>query len=323
MYFKTICCALVAAITFNSAANGQESIDLKKSPSTAELFAKGLVSTGMSERDFALSPDGNEIYYTVQVPSSMFHVIVMMKKDQNGNWSNPEVASFSGHFSDLEPAFSLDGKRLYFSSNRPVIGDKAKDFDIWYTERINGAWSEPKLIIELSTPGNEFYPSVTANGNIYFTAEYKNGIGKEAIFCAKWKNGHFLSPVPLDTNVNSKTYEFNAFISPDEQFIIFSSYGRSDDKGRGDLYISMKNSEGKWQPAKNLSILNSEKLDYCPFVSFDKKILFFTSEKSILPSNYNGKGISYAALQKISADPMNGGGNIYWVSWDAVLASIK
>ena len=78
MFFKTIFCALFTGMLCNSAANAQESIDLKKIPSSAELFARGLVSTGMSERDFALSPDGNEIYYTVQVPSSMFHVIVMM-----------------------------------------------------------------------------------------------------------------------------------------------------------------------------------------------------------------------------------------------------
>jgi hypothetical protein len=323
MYSKTIFCILVAGCIRHSTAIAQEPIDLKKTPSTAELFGKGIISTGMSERDFALSPDGNEIYYTVQLPSSLFHAIVTLKKDQSGNWSKPEVASFSGHYSDLEPAFSADGQRLYFSSNRPINGEKPKDFDLWWVERNKGTWSEPKLITELSTTGNEFYPTLTANGNIYFTAEYKNGVGKEDIFCAKWENGHFLAPVPLDTNINSKTYEFNAFVSPDEEFIIFSSYGRPDDKGRGDLYISMKNSEGKWQPAKNLSLLNSEKLDYCPFVSFDKKILFFTSEKHLLPSTYNGKGISYAALQKISSEPMNGGGNIYWISWETVLQSLK
>ena len=323
MHSKTIFSILVASLMINQLTTAQQPINFKKITSTAELFGPGTISTGMNERDFALSPDGKELFYSVQVQPSLFHAIITMKKDHNGKWSKPEVAAFSGHYSDLEPAYSPDGNWLYFSSNRPLNGDKPKDFDIWRVEKINGAWSNPKPVTEINTSANEYYPSVSASGNIYFTAEYKNGIGREDIYCSKWENGQFLTPVPLDTNVNSKTYEFNAFVSPDEHFILFSSYGRPDDKGRGDLYISIKNQEGKWQPAKNLSMLNSDRLDYCPFVSFDKKILFFTSEKHLLPSSYNGKAITYAALQKVSSDPMNGGGNIYWISWETVLQSVK
>lgn len=308
---------------FCSAAKAQVKLDLQRIPASPELLASGLISTGLNERDFAMSPDGTEIYYSVLLQPALFHAIIFLKKDSKGNWSKPEVASFSGHYSDLEPAFSPDGKKIYFSSNRPISGEKSKDFDIWLVERNGAGWSQAKPVSEVNTSANEFYPSIGKSGTIYFTAEYKNGIGKEDIFYSKWESGHFLAPIPLDTNVNSKTYEFNAFVSPDEDLILFSSYGRSDDKGRGDLYISIKNAEGKWQPAKNLALLNSDRLDYCPFVSFDKKILFFTSEKHNQPANYNGKGITYASLQKLATDPLNGGGNIYWVSLDAVLQSLK
>ncbi|MGO8055647.1 hypothetical protein, partial [Rhizobium leguminosarum] len=106
---------------------------------------------------------------------------------------------------------------------------------------------------------------------------YKNGIGKEDIYMARINNGKYEEPVALDSAVNSKTYEFNAFVSPDESFIIFSSFGRKDDLGGGDLYMSVKDEKGEWQPAKHLSILNTTRIDYCPFVSNNKKILFFTS----------------------------------------------
>ncbi len=78
---------------------------------------------------------------------------------------------------------------------------------------------------------------------MYFMATYKNGIGREAIFIAKWENGRYLQPVLLDTAINSKTYEFNALVSHNEDFIIFTSNRREDDKGRSDLYISVKNGE--------------------------------------------------------------------------------
>lgn len=301
-------------------ASAQQQIGLNQPPVVAEIFGKDFISTGISERDFALSPDGTELFYTIQSPQAIFQTIVYSKKDSKGKWSKPEVASFAGKFSDLEPAFTPDGKKLFFASNRPVSGTEIKDFDIWVVEKENGKWGEPKNIGEpVNTAVDEFYPSVTKSGNLYFTAAYKNAVGKEDIYLAKWENGKYNEPAPMDTAVNSKMYEFNAFVSPDEDFIIFTSYGRKDDKGRGDLYMSMKDASGKWQPAWNLSMINSEKLDYCPFVSFDKKILFFTSERTSLKKMYPGKPVTKDELYRIFTSPQNGGGDIYWVSLGSIM----
>lgn len=294
--------------------------DLKSVPDQPALFAKGLISTGLYERDLALSPDGTELFYTLQSPQGVFQSIVYLKKDKQGNWSTPQLAPFAGNFSDLEPAFSPDGKKLYFSSNRPLGGSQAKDFDIWLTEKVNGQWSSPKnLGSPVNTPADEYYPCITRSGNLYFTAAYSNAIGKEDIYQARWQNGMYLEPLPLDSAVNSKMYEFNAFVSPDEDYILFTSYGRPDDRGRGDLYISQKDKTGQWLAAKNLAAINSDKLDYCPFVSFDKKILFFTSEKNNLIKTYPDKPVVLKELIRAFTGSQNGGGDIYWISFDALL----
>lgn len=305
-------------------ASAQQHIRLDQPPVVAELFGKDFISTGISERDFALSPDGAELFYTIQSPQGIFQTIVYSKKDSKGKWSKPEVASFAGKFSDLEPAFTADGKKLFFSSNRPLSGSEIKDFDIWVVEKEAGKWGEPQnLGAPVNTTEDEFYPSITNTGNLYFTAAYKNGLGKEDVFIAKFENGKYGEPVPLDTAVNSKTYEFNAFISPDEDFIIFTSYGRKDDTGRGDLYMSIKDASGNWQPAKNLSMLNSAELDYCPFVSFDKRMLFFTSERNSLKKSFTDKPIKIDKLVKSFTSPQNGGGDIYWISFDKILDLVK
>ncbi|MGB5007486.1 MAG: hypothetical protein WBO39_11160 [Ferruginibacter sp.] len=305
-------------------ASAQQHIGLNQPPEVAEIFGKDFISTGISERDFALSPDGTELFYTIQSPQGIFQTIVYSKKDSKGNWSKPEVAPFAGRFSDLEPAFTADGKKLFFSSNRPLSGSEIKDFDIWVVEKEKDKWGEPRnLGSPVNTKEDEFYPSITKTGNLYFTAAYKNGIGKEDIFMVKWENGKYGETVVLDTAVNSKMYEFNAFVSPDEDFIIFSSYGRKDDMGRGDLYMSMKDASGNWQPAKNLSQLNSAKLDYCPFVSFDKKILFFTSERTNIKNAYPDKPVMIDDLIEYFTSPQNGGGDIYWISFDKILELFK
>lgn len=282
------------------------------------------ISTELSERDLAISPDGTEMYYTLQGNQRTYSVILYRTKRKDNTWTTPAVAPFSGKYGDLEPAFTADGKKLFFSSNRPLDGSNTiKDYDIWYVERRGNSWSEPVNAGEVvNTKADEFYPSPTFSGNLYFTAEYEHGVGKEDIFVCRWENGRYSKSTPLDTAVNSKTWEFNAYVSPDEQYIFFTAYGRKGDQGGGDLYMSTKDAQGKWQPAKQISIINSSYLDYCPFLSFDKKMLFFTSGRHGIPKSFS-KALSYDELMKLSRGPVNGSENVYGISFQKVLDSLK
>ncbi|MBL7746646.1 MAG: PD40 domain-containing protein, partial [Chitinophagaceae bacterium] len=102
-------------------------------------------------------------------------------------------------------------------------------------------------------------------------------------------------------------------------FILFTSYGRKDDKGRGDLYMSIKNAAGQWLPARNLAFLNSEKLDYCPFVSADRESLFFTSERTGLRKSFPDRPVTMNELVNSFTSAQNGGGDIYWISFETVM----
>jgi Tol biopolymer transport system component len=292
---------------------------LAQAPSSPALFMAEQFNSNLQERDMAISPDGNEMYYTLQSGQGIFSAILVRTRKSNGTWSEPSVAPFSGMYSDLEPAFSHDGRKLYFCSNRPLSGDKKKDYDIWVMERSGNSWgTATNLGVAINTPADEFYPSVAANGNLYFTAQYQGrGAGREDIYVARWSDGAYLEPVALDTMVNSKAFEFNAFVSPDEKFILFTSYGRKDDSGGGDLYISEKDASGNWTRARNLKQLNSPRLDYCPYVSPDGKTLYFTSNRHSLPNSY-AKAVTLNELQKAYRGALNGSDNVYWVSLEFV-----
>ncbi|MBK8388630.1 MAG: PD40 domain-containing protein [Saprospiraceae bacterium] len=300
----------------------QNLFETDSASSKLELVAE--INSGQYERDFALSPTGDELFYTLQSPGGKFQTIIQRIKGDNGLWSEPQLASFAGHFSDLEPTFAPDGKRLYFVSNRPTSGKEIKDFDIWYVEKADGIWKNPiNLGAPINTAADEFYPSITKSGNIYFTSAYNNSVSKEDIFVSTFANGKYKTPMALDSALNSKLYEFNAFVSSDEDYIIFTSYGRVDDMGRGDLYMSLKGDDGKWQQAKNLQNLNSDKLDYCPFVSFDRKAFYFTSERSNLQSSYTDKAVTLSQLLENYNGAQNGGGDIYWLSFEEVHRQVK
>lgn len=302
----------------------QHKLSFSQPPAKAQILGDGFISTKLNERDFAISPEGNEIYYTIATPKSTFQTIVFSRKQKDGSWSKPQVVPFAGKFSDLEPAFSADGKTLFFASNRPLNGNEPKDFDIWKVERKGEGWGTPvNLGTPINTDTDEFYPSVTKTGNLYFTATYKEGVGREDIYVSTTKNGTYQKPEPLDTAINTKFFEFNAFVSPDEQYILFTSYGRKDDSGGGDLYISIKDANGKWMASKNLAALNSKQLDYCPYVSPDGSALFFTSDRHQLPISFLEEGASVERLNAILDSPMNGNGNLYWVDFKKLLDTIK
>lgn len=288
----------------------------------AELIAPGMISTGMNERDITISPDGKEYYYTVVAPRNVYSVI-LVRKWSNNKWSEAEVAPFSGMYNDLEAAFSPDGKKIFFASSRPVDdADKPGDYNIWYVERTANGWSEAKSIgSNVNTPdGDEFYPSVTRDGTLYFTADYKTGgMGKDDIYISKFENGEYKKPVLAPEPVNSTGYEFNAWIDPDEQYIIFTGYGKKDDMGRGDLYISKRKADGSWDTPKNLgAAVNSTGIDYCPTVSPDKKYLYFTSERLIRNGDDKKRNLK-EAMEKLNGAG-NGVGDIYRIELAPLLA---
>ncbi|TAE51753.1 MAG: hypothetical protein EAZ89_09650 [Bacteroidetes bacterium] len=235
-------------------------------------------------RDLAISPAGNECFFTVQSHMGDLSALVFLRKEKK-KWSEPVIASFSGQYMDLEPFFTADGLQLWFASNRPRNGDTAPapDFDLWYVTRESPSapWSAPVHPgAPVNSSHNEFFPSLTLQKHLYFTSDATEGSqGQDDIVVCKWENGAYLPPVSLRGGINSAGYEFNAWVAPDESFLIFSAYNRPGAQGSGDLFISFREGE-VWSPAQNLAFLNSPQMDYCPFVDLKNGMIYFTSKRN-------------------------------------------
>ena len=266
----------------------------------AEPFLPEVFSRFPNVRDIAIYSEGDEIYFSVQSYADEVSVVAFIKKENN-KWSVPHIASFSGKYFDIEPFISSDGLKLFYASNRPAenTDDKSKDFDIWYVQRKNknSDWSSPINVgAPINSDNDEFYPSISNNNNFYFTSDAQTSKGKDDIFLSKWEVDKYTTPVSLSDSINSEGYEFNAYIAPDESYIIFSGYQREDGFGSGDLYISYKVSNSVWTKAKNLGVeINSAKMDYCPFVDIRSNTLYFTSKRS----SVNDSNIDFSSIQEI------------------------
>jgi hypothetical protein len=247
-----------------------------------EIFAPGIVSTEIGELNTIVSPTGEEIYFCRSSRSGP--TAIMVVKKESGKWTNPQVVSFSGTFSDMDPSMSADGLRIFFGSTRPSGKLNAEGCDIWIVDRtaLSADWSEPVNVGEpVNTEKNENYPTTTEFGTLYFQSAGHGGYGGLDIFRSEFRNGKYAEPMNLGTTINSEYNDFDAFITRDESCLIFSSNGRPEGVGSGDLYISFRKKDGNWIKAQNMGeIINSTSMEYCPKVSPDGKYLFFTSGRS-------------------------------------------
>ena len=281
------------------------------------IFAPGLVSTGLPERDFAMTPDGKELYYTTVLGAGFEFSAIVVTRLVGGFWAQPRVADFSGRFKDLEPAISPDGKRFFFVSYRPLPkgSPPAGAEDIWVMDRQGDGWSEPQSIgPPINTDRAEFFPSVTRDGTLYFTRRSEDRA--ESIYRSRWVGGSYQEAEKLGPEVNAAPTQFNAFIDPDEKYLIVCSWGREDSLGGVDYYIVFRDPDDSWRGPINLGprINTEEGQEWSPFVSPDGKYFFFMSSRATIQAHLERRPMTYADLQRLHREPMNGNSDIWWVN---------
>src|SRR4030095_16227330 len=202
------------------------------------IFGDGIVSTGDFDSHPAFTPDGQTLYFVRSTPNfNLWSILVSLFS--GGRWRTPEVAPFSGQYSDADPFISADGSRFFFISNRPVAGKATPDLDIWMMEKVGHGWSEPKNMgAPINSPGSEWYPTVSSKGTIYFGSDREGGKGRTDIYCSRLVNGKYSEATNLGNPINTQFNEFEPLIAADESFLIFMAGGRSDGRGGFDIYIS-------------------------------------------------------------------------------------
>jgi hypothetical protein len=246
-------------------------------------FAAGIVSTEGRELNAVFTPDGREFYFTVHGDDRRWTIMRMALED--GRWSPPRPATFSGRWSDVDLFITADGQRLYFCSNRPLRGDAPpKDFDIWVCERSGNGWSEPRNPgAPINSAANEFYPSLTLEGTLYFQSRRPGGPGLSDIWRSRLVGGRYVEAECLPAPINSEESEGDALIAPDESYLIVSvdpdvrSGPRSAGTAPG-LFLTLRAADGTWSPLVNLgtAINTIDAGVNCQMLSPDGRYLFFT-----------------------------------------------
>jgi len=276
---------LSALVIFYIETSGQRgSIDYfgQRPPAdSAELFAKGLISTNISEHSSPVfSPDGKTVLWTImKMPS--YRTMILEMNYENGKWSSPHTPAFSDtSANEVYPSFSPDGSQLYFSSNRKTekTDTSIKGNRLWRVEtKVNG-WGIPVLLDSVISKGGEYASSISQSGNLYFTFGRFRSADWNILLSEK-RNSLYSSPTRLA--LNGAGYEDGPFVAPDERYIIFESQRPESMNGSIDLFICFKNKEGQWSEPKNMGAkINSSFSERFARVSPDGQFLFFGSNRS-------------------------------------------
>jgi hypothetical protein len=282
-----------------------------------EIFQPGVISTGDDESHLAFTPDGRTLYLIRNTPDFRHWTIVVSHHD-SGRWSVPEVAPFSGRYNDADPAFSADGRTLFFISTRPIDGKGAEraDTEIWRMQRKGEGWGEPEHLARLSSDRDEWFPTVAANGTLYFGSERPGGHGGCDIWRSRLVDGEYAEPENLGEPLNTAANEVEPFIAPDESYLIVAA-GHPEGLGFYDLYVSYP-CAGAWTKLEHLrGDINSTGWDFAPKVTPDGRYLFFASNRSAFekPLDHRwGTRELAAALHR----PGNGLRDIYQVEVSAL-----
>ncbi|WP_339845304.1 OmpA family protein [uncultured Dokdonia sp.] len=163
----------------------------------------------------------------------------------NGKWTDSQELPFnSDEYTVAHPALSVDGKRLYFSSDMPGSFGLS---DLWYVS-INDdeTYGTPvNLGSDINTEGRESFPFISSENDIYFASDGHPGLGGLDLFVtALGKNGETAEILNLGEPANTSKDDF-AFVINSESNTGFLSSNRGNVGTNDDIYMLKQISKPK------------------------------------------------------------------------------
>lgn len=132
------------------------------------------------------------------------------------------------------PAFTADGKTMYFVSDMP---GGTGGTDLYRSVKgDDGKWGTPEnLGNKINTEGNEMFPFIHKNGVLFFSSNGLVGLGGLDVYAVQVKANGYSKVINLGAPVNDDKDDF-AFVMDDEEKGGYFSSNRAGGKGDDDIY---------------------------------------------------------------------------------------
>jgi outer membrane protein OmpA-like peptidoglycan-associated protein len=209
----------------------------------------------------SLSVDEQTLIFTALIPKDAGNPAITGNRQEDffvsgfreGKWTTPQNLGSPPNTEDNEGAqtISADACKLFFTAcNRR---DGKGGCDIYYSEKRHGLWTRPRnLGAPVNTAAKETQPSISPDGKtLYFVSTRNGGNGGQDIWKSELsEHNEWQSPVNL-AELNTSGDESSPFIHFDNRTLYFASDGWPG-LGQFDLFVSRKDTAGKWTAPVNL-----------------------------------------------------------------------
>jgi len=161
----------------------------------------------------------------------------MNEKNQPAMVTEPIVLDFCTDNSNYShPALSNDGKFLVFASDK---AGSLGGMDLFISRDTGGKWSAPENLGKMiNTAGNEYFPYLDQDNNLYFSSDKLPGRGGYDIFSCKFNGVGWDKPLNMSGFVNSSDDEVAIVINKSDGKTGF--FTRKSGKNQQLFRISLK-----------------------------------------------------------------------------------
>lgn len=213
----------------------------------------GEVNSPFHESSTALSPDGKTLYFTRNnvvegkkkygKDKLLTLKLFRARMREDGSWGDVERLSLEGDTdttSFAHPAISLDGKKLYFASDKEGTYGAS---DIWYAEiKDDGSFGSPvNLGPGINTGTRESFPFISKENILYFSSDGHPSLGGIDVFSTQLSAAGMPTEIEnMGEPVNSGLDDFGFIIDSEKRIAYVSSNRSGTDGSLSDDIYSLK-----------------------------------------------------------------------------------
>jgi len=186
------------------------------------------------------------------------------------------IVSRSDYHEHSSPAFSPDGKEVYWSAYCVVNG--VENERIFFSKLEGDTWAAPE-VVEFTKESDGGCPTFSPDGNrLYFHSwrpyPYSERSDHYNLYYVKRSSDGWGEPIKLDSTVNSDKGTWSPFCGPDGSLYFDSE--REGVKGTGDIYYS-RFVNRTFEKAERLGdSVNTKHREFRPYMAPDGSYILFT-----------------------------------------------
>jgi outer membrane protein OmpA-like peptidoglycan-associated protein/Tol biopolymer transport system component len=311
---------ILAAKAKKMITNCDFSIDAVKNPVVFEPKNMGdSINSPDLEYFPTITSDGKTFIFTRMLPATVhgrpshqedFYISHMTAK----GWEKAKpIEELNTPGNEGASALSADGQYLFMIACNDMMelegARKTKgSCDIFISKKKGDQYMPPRNLEEpINTSMKESMPSFSSDGRtLYFTRRFvlpDKTMQSDIMVSRIGDNSEWSAPESVSDMINTEGDEISVFIHPDDQTLYFCSDGLPG-LGGFDIYMSRRDSSGKWQKPVNLGYpINSSQDEMSFLVSPDGKTAYFSSERK---GGFGGEDIyQFSLYEKVQPKPVS------------------